>query len=164
MYDTMRARESTPVVNGTGGPSDAQLASKIQPAHLPDEMVSRIVEFSQTANPVEGQHFLPGASLRAKTEFVKYAARNSAASTSRTEERDLLKERARLLNLKMRGRLNAQQQTRLDYVRWNLDQIENARLGPSLDKLQAAVEQYKALLKEIGTLKGEFDRDARKGR
>ncbi len=152
------------MVNGTGGASDARSTSKAQPAYLPKERVSGIDGFSATAGPIELQDLLPGTYLRAKTAFVKYAARNSAASTSRTEEQDLRKERAKLLNLKMRDRLNAQQQTRLDYVRWNLDQIENTRLGPSLDTLEAAVQQYKALLSEIGTLRPEFDKHARKGR
>ncbi len=164
MYDTTQAPEDAPALNRTGFASDVRATSSTSAAYLSSERVNWTTPFSTTAGPIDPHNSLLGTSSRAKSEFAKYAARASAAKTSPTEEQNLRRERAKLLNHKMREGLSAEQQTRLVYVRWNLDQIENARLGPSLDKLEAAVQQYKALLSEIKDLMADLDKDSRKGR
>jgi hypothetical protein len=100
---------------------------------------------------------MPPVSEGWNPEAAKFAGRMNAAQTSADEERDLLEKRKMLLQAQMQRPLTRPEKARLAYVRWNLDRIEDARIGPHLDKLEAAIFRYENFMAEIASLKRELD-------
>ena len=84
-------------------------------------------------------------------------SRFNAAQTSREEERKWLTERQTLLQKQMTSELTTAERKRLEYARWNLAKIEDARIGPVLDELEAAVKRYEEFSAEISRLRQDFD-------
>ena len=65
----------------------------------------------------------------------------------------LLDERKSLLAKKLSaGALSRDEADRLEYVRWSLDRIEDARHGHVLDRLQGLVDAYKNELRDLQML------------
>lgn len=83
---------------------------------------------------------------------ARLAGRINAASVSEDEERALMAERASLLNKKFETSLTKAEGRRLEYIRWSLDRIEDARSGSHLDMLESRVAEYEGFLDEIRTL------------
>lgn len=97
--------------------------------------------------------FMPGRD----PESARQAARSNAAQTSVEEERAWLTERQILLKKQMVSGLDKAEKRRLEYIRWNLARIEDARIGPKLDQLEAAVKRYEDFLVEISRLRQDID-------
>src|SRR5437868_566106 len=64
------------------------------------------------------------------------AGRLNAGQASDRELAELLAERKALLAKKLEQTLNREDSDRLEYVRWSLDRIEDARHGHALDQLE----------------------------
>lgn len=77
------------------------------------------------------------------------AGRLNAASVSDREVEELLNERRDLVAKMFEDSLTPTQERRLNYVRWSLDRIEDARHGEKLDELDLAVARYESLSEEI---------------
>lgn len=86
----------------------------------------------------------------------RIAGRINAASVSEQEHRSLLQERQKLLDKMLGDTITPQQANRLEYVRWSLDRIEDAKYGQQLDVLDDYVAKYEAFLKEIGSFKEQL--------
>ena len=86
----------------------------------------------------------------------------NAASISEKEHTELLQERQMLLDKMFEGSLTQPQRARLEYVRWSLDRIEDAKHGLHLDMLDDAVRTYERLSDDITSLKADFERHARR--
>jgi hypothetical protein len=95
-------------------------------------------------------------------ETARLAGRMSAASVSPKEHADLLRERQDLLDKMFDGSFTRSQRARLEYVRWSLDRIEDAKHGLHLDLLDNAVRAYERLSDDLTSLKAEFQRHARR--
>ncbi len=80
---------------------------------------------------------------------ARVAGRINAASISDDEHQALLDERRALLDKKFAGNMSRKDQNRLNYVRWSLDRIEDAKNGFVLDALESAVAQYEQLHDDI---------------
>lgn len=87
-----------------------------------------------------------------RPQAVRMAGRINAASISEAEHNALLRERQRLLDRKFAGELTRQESNRLEYVRWSLDRIEDARHGDALDSLEASVANYERFLSDLQAL------------
>jgi hypothetical protein len=72
----------------------------------------------------------------------RQAGRVNALRIPERERQDLLRERQALLDKKFAGQITKRESNRLEYVRWSLDRIEDARHGEELDRLDAAVSDY----------------------
>lgn len=83
---------------------------------------------------------------------AKALARASALRTSESERRALLDERQMLLDRELSGVINRKEANRLAYVRWSLDQIEDAKYGYTLDTLDMVVSQYESFSEKIDQL------------
>jgi hypothetical protein len=90
-------------------------------------------------------------------KIAKLAGRASARQTSVADERALLKEREALLRKQMTSQLSKAEARRLEFVRWGLARIEDARIGPTLDELELAVRRYEDFLSEITRLRQELN-------
>jgi len=64
----------------------------------------------------------------------RIAGRINAANISDAEHGALRRERQRLLDKKLDGTITRKEANRLEYVRWSLDRIEDAKHGPSRAK------------------------------
>jgi hypothetical protein len=81
------------------------------------------------------------------------------------EEREWLTERERLLSKQMEGvELTRAEIVRLQYVRWNLARIEDARVGPRLDELESNITKYEEFLTEVSHLRRDLDAASKAGR
>jgi hypothetical protein len=82
----------------------------------------------------------------------KLAGRINAARISEAELDDLLQERKRLITKKLNGEINRRESNRLEYVRWTLDRIEDARDGHVLEALENSVVRYEQLANDLSDL------------
>jgi len=87
---------------------------------------------------------------------ARIAGRINAASISEHEHEALLKERAHLLNKKFEDTATRQELNRLEYVRWSLDRVEDAKYGHVLEALDDAVTRYENVLAELKKLEGKL--------
>lgn len=86
----------------------------------------------------------------------KLAGRMNAASISETEHQRLLDERQQLLDKFFDRSITKREQTRLEYVRWSLDRIEDAKYGSVLDILDDAVSMYENFSADVKDLLGQL--------
>jgi hypothetical protein len=95
-------------------------------------------------------------------ETSRSAGRLNAAFIPPSEEQAFRNEREQLLDLKFAGTITRQQENRLQYVRWTLDRIEDARDGRALDDLESLIDRYEMLVDEIQGLRAQIERASRK--
>jgi hypothetical protein len=73
---------------------------------------------------------------------AKLAGRLNASQITPEEHEAYLRERQTLLDKKFAGEITRKELNRLEYVRWNLDRIEDAEYGETLDILEMAISRY----------------------
>ena len=83
---------------------------------------------------------------------ARIAGRINAASITEREHQELLKERQNLLTKKFEGTISRQESNRLEYVRWSLDRVEDAKYGHVLEALDSAVARYESILDQLKAL------------
>jgi hypothetical protein len=87
----------------------------------------------------------------------RQAGRINAASIPEKEQEDLLAERQMLLDKVFDGSITRKESNRLEYVRWSLDRIEDAKHGLAMDRLESVVSSYEKFVEDIGGLKEQLD-------
>lgn len=92
--------------------------------------------------------------------LTKFAARWNARKTPAAEIERWFREHAALSLKEVEGTLTEEEALHLNYVRWNLNRIEDARVGPQLDKLEEAIDRYEGFLAEIRGFTADLDRRA----
>ena len=70
----------------------------------------------------------------------------------------LLEQRQQLLDKKFSGSMTKSESNRLDYVRWSLDQIEDAKHGAALDVLEDSISRYESFLEGVQQLNQDLIR------
>lgn len=112
-------------------------------------------ESKTTTEPVTVPQFGGGVYALA----ARIAGRINAASISEDEHQDLLRERQALLDKMFgEGPFTRKERNRLEYVRWSLDRIDDAKNGYILDAIESSVTQYEHLLHELRDFKSQIDR------
>jgi len=107
----------------------------------------------QGATSLDSNSFLElGARASVYATTARIAGRINAANIPEEEYQELLAERQELLTKKFDETLTRKESNRLDYVRWSLDRIEDARHGQTLDLLEDAIRQYENLGRDIDRL------------
>jgi len=86
----------------------------------------------------------------------RLAGRINAAGVSEKEHTDLLRERQGLLDKKLDGTIARKEANRLEYVRWSLDRIEDAKYGATLDVLEDVVKAYERFAEEARAFEGQL--------
>ena len=74
------------------------------------------------------------------------------------ERQRLLDERQKFIDKKLAGRLSGSESNRYEYVIWTLDQIEDARHGAALDRLETSIERYESFLDGVEQLARDVKR------
>jgi len=130
--------------------SQVTSVSDVRVASLSDVRAPQMPNVSETVIALrETQQYDP--------EIAKQAGRAAARQTSEADERALLKEREALLRKQMATQLSKTEARRLEFVRWSLARIEDARIGPTLDQLELAVKRYEDFLSEVTRLRQELN-------
>ena|ERR1700722_2237455 len=88
----------------------------------------------------------------------RLAGRINASAISKEEHEACLSERAALLLKKYEGGLSKKESNRLEYVRWSLDRIEDAKFGADFDIMDSAVSEYEEFLDQVKGLQGKIDK------
>lgn len=91
-----------------------------------------------------------------QSHSLKLAGRLNAANVTEEERQRLLKERELLLDKKFAGQISRSELNKLEYVRWSLDRIEDARYGSAMDALDESVSKYENFLSEIQSLNSQL--------
>jgi hypothetical protein len=91
-------------------------------------------------------------------KMAQIAGRLNASRATDQEYADLLEERQALVEKELAGTLTQRQGTRLTYVRWSLDRIEDARYGASFDELEARVAELEKFSEEVAKLHDDFQK------
>lgn len=94
--------------------------------------------------------------LRARA--ARDAGRKNASATSDAEFHSLMQERQSLVQRSMDSGLSAAERTRLTYVRWQIDRIEDARYGFGLDLLEQQIRNYEELGYQIQCLREDIEK------
>jgi hypothetical protein len=79
------------------------------------------------------------------------------------EFESLLRERQNLLDKKFDGTMTRQDENRLEYVRWSLDRIQDAKSGPALDALEHVVGVYERFLSDMDNFANQLNEAATRG-
>lgn len=88
---------------------------------------------------------------------ARRAGRLSAAKVTDQELRELLRERQYLLDKQFAKNITKHEKHRLQYVRWSLDRIEDARVGMDLDRLESVIVHYERFSEDISKLRHTLD-------
>lgn len=89
------------------------------------------------------------SSTWAQWERIKKLSRETTKITLLGKEPDLIKARQMLVIKMMSESLSVQEKTDLDYINWQLNKIEDAKYGESLDALQKIVEVHETVSREV---------------
>jgi hypothetical protein len=101
---------------------------------------------------------MPDRSL--EIQETKALARALIKKRLKDEEwRALLAERQQLLDKKFAQTITKSELNRLDYVRWSLDQIEDAKYGVALDVLESSISHYESFLNEVQQLNRDLTKN-----
>jgi hypothetical protein len=87
----------------------------------------------------------------------RLAGRINAANVSPSEHKKLLREREQLVLKKINNQITRKEVNRLEYIRWSLDRVEDARYGHTLDSLESLVEFYEKFDADLHSLKSQLD-------
>ena len=117
---------------------------------------------SSSSAPLSLPNF--GAYSEAYAVAAKLAGRINAASVSEAEHNNLLRERQALLDKKLTKTITRTESNRLEYVRWSLDRIEDAKHGQALDMLDGYVSKYEKFLEEVQNLEEQLSHRTRRGK
>jgi hypothetical protein len=134
---------------GTGFADELQHSSPL--------LVEETKERAQVAGAVTTGGFALTEDQTAQLISSRLAGRMNAAAISEEEVHELLAERKRLLDKKFAGTMTRMESHRLEFVRWSLDRIDDARHGPGLDRLEAFVRRYEILRDELAELRTDLD-------
>jgi hypothetical protein len=139
--------------------SSGFVASEPQPAYSTITVETRSRTWKSKGS--ENVSVLPSGGLTQNAALAKAAGRVTASVTTEVERQSWLAERAQLLDLKFSGKATVSDLKRLQYVRWNLDLIDDARYGADLDVLESKVVVYERTLEKVTALAAQLERLAR---
>jgi hypothetical protein len=137
----------------TVGPSGGNILQGDRPS-----TVRALVQGSSALDSM-GQSRAPAdpLNMEAAEDATRRAARLNASKASDKELQDLLAERQRLLDKYFAGEISKKETTRLDYVRWSLGRIEDAKHGVALDNLERRIGQFEKVAEQLTTLQQQLN-------
>jgi hypothetical protein len=97
-------------------------------------------------------------------QMARRAGRMNASSISNDEETQLHAERQKLLDKQFDNTITRAESIRLEYVRWSLDRIDDAKHGQALDALEQQIARYEAFAAEVRDLKAQLQAHASRRR
>jgi signal transduction histidine kinase len=92
---------------------------------------------------------------------ARIAGRRNAAQITESEHDSLLLERQVLLNKVFAREISSRERNRLEYIRWQLDRIEDSLHGDATDFLEGAIERLERLSKDMNDLTSQLSEVAK---
>jgi hypothetical protein len=92
------------------------------------------------------------------------AGRMNAAAISHHDHQRPLDERQQLLDKELAGSITRHEINRLQYIRWSLDRVDDARYGMGLEMLENAVARYERFRADIEHFYSELQGLKKSGR
>jgi hypothetical protein len=144
------------MTNATVGPSGGSMLQGDQPSTVRGSVqgASGLGSTGQSRPPADPLN------VDAAEDATKRAARLNASKVPEKELQDLLTERQQLLDKYFAGEISKKETVRLDYVRWSLDRIEDAKHGSALDNLERHIVQFEKVAEQLTTLQQQLNRSA----
>jgi hypothetical protein len=105
-----------------------------------------------------------GAYTGTQAETARIAARIAASQVSDAEYQAFLHERQNLLDKLFSKTITRHEEIRLEYVRWSLDRIEDAKHGSDLDRIEDSITRYEHFLEELDHFKVALDKASKSRR
>lgn len=93
----------------------------------------------------------------------KKAERLNAAEISEEEQQSLLEERQLLLDKLFDGVITRTETNRLNYIKWSLDRIEDAKHGDSLDRIEEFVTRYERFERHLHSFQNQLNANTSSG-
>jgi hypothetical protein len=121
--------------------------------------------FNSEQRQDEGSHSTPFRAFQHDSNYAqaaKIAGRLNASKASAKEHDTLLAERQSLLDKKFEGTITRKETIRLEYVRWSLDRIEDAKHGEALDVMESHVAQFEQFRTYIERLEQQLSEATRR--
>jgi hypothetical protein len=117
---------------------------------------ARVADSSVTAAPTLN---VPDFGARGVLYAItsREAGRLNAASIPESEHKALLRERQKLLDKRFAGTISHKETCRLEYVRWSLDRIEDAKYGRALDRLDGLSRLYEQFVSNVNSLNDQIE-------
>jgi len=88
---------------------------------------------------------------------VKFVSRSVVCLTSDDEYKIMLEQHSDLAMRKVTSGLSREEKMRLDLIKWNIDQIEDAKYGHSLDALESIVKTHENIANRFTQSIKRFD-------
>ncbi|UFW91070.1 hypothetical protein BjapCC829_22030 [Bradyrhizobium barranii] len=125
-------------------------------------------ELPSATSMVEGGSAMDSSFQTSNLEFPSFrgeayaaaarrAGRINASAISDQEHEALLLERQLLLDKKFAGNISRKDANRLEYVRWSLDRIEDAKHGWAADALEDSIAGYERLSEDMRSLARQIE-------
>jgi hypothetical protein len=111
---------------------------------------------SSTTLDVEFPDF--GSYAESRAETARIAGRIAASYVSEEEHQAFLRERQFLLDKVFTKTITREEENRLEYVRWSLDRIEDAKHGGDLDRIEETINRYEHFLQGLDAFKAALTR------
>jgi hypothetical protein len=96
---------------------------------------------------------MPSIDVATRAMMHRRAARMNASSISEEEEKKLHAERHALLDKEFNKTITRQEILRLEYVRWSLDRIDDAKHGAKLDAIERRLVRFEQFAAEVDDFK-----------
>lgn len=95
----------------------------------------------------------PSIDVATRALIHRRAGRMNASSISEEEEKNLHAERHALLDKEFNKTISRQEVLRLEYVRWSLDRIDDAKHGSKLDAIERRLVRFEQFAAEVDDFK-----------
>jgi hypothetical protein len=94
---------------------------------------------------------------------ARLAGRLNASAVSEAEHNSLLRDRQILLDKQFAATITPKEKNRLEYIRWSLDRIEDAKYGQALDVLADAASMYERFVLDVTNFRDDVMQYTRGG-
>lgn len=105
-----------------------------------------------------------GAYTETRADTARKAGRIAALQVSEAEHQAFLRERQSLLEKLFAKTITEREEIRLEYVRWSLDRIEDAKHGSNLDRIEDSITRYERFLEGLDQFKMSLERASKSRR
>lgn len=149
---------STSLFEGEYNYNDSGIKSKEQWTEGQINTLSQSTDVSETCNDKNISMTFEHSKQSIDVKEIRESNRAIQSQVSDEDYQSLLKERNELVVKEFRQGLTKKEKTRLAMLRWEIESIEDARLGPHLDKLEKLAVRQQGLAKEVNSFVDEIKR------
>jgi predicted ABC-type ATPase len=126
---------------------DAHNIELNKPSRYEENTVNSLHSIKQKGNLLTALENQP--KIASSIQELRAANRQVTLMTMGLQEQDIAKERKQLVARKYNSGISLREERRLKYLNWQLQRIDDARIGEHLDKLEMIVQSNERLAGEL---------------